>query len=199
MKDLSLSDILKFVELTRTFRGVERAIHMIPEQRYENDAEHSFQLAIVAWYLISALGLKLNKEKVLMYALAHDLVEVYAGDTPLHTGTKAAHSSKSMREHKAQLRIEKEFKEFKDLHRFIEGYERRKDKESTFVYALDKALPVFWVYLEKGHSWKHNNIPLQSIIEKKIDKVKLSPDLHKYFVEVIALLQKNEKKFFNKK
>jgi putative hydrolase of HD superfamily len=46
----------------------------------ENDTEHSYNLAMTAWYL-AAYFPELDKNKLIRYALVHDLVEIHAGDT----------------------------------------------------------------------------------------------------------------------
>src|SRR6476620_4741666 len=77
----SLWRIFKFLHLTYLFRKVEREVLYTKEERKENDLEHSAQLALLSWYIINTQNLKLDESKVFKYALAHDLVEVDAGDT----------------------------------------------------------------------------------------------------------------------
>ena len=98
----------------------------------------------------------------------HDLVEVYAGDTPaVQKGYEEAKRTKQEREEKAALRLRKEFGEFPELHDLIDAYELRSDEESKFIYALDKIIPVMNIYLDEGHSWKIHDISLDDIIENK--------------------------------
>src|SRR3989344_3438809 len=73
--------LIDFVNFTHEFREVVRYAGTKLGKRIENDTEHSYQVVMVAWFLIEQDKLKLNKELCLMYALAHDLVEIYAGDT----------------------------------------------------------------------------------------------------------------------
>src|SRR3989344_6781029 len=104
-----MDELLRFVKLTQEFKAVRRMVILAKENREENDAEHSYQLATVAWYLISTQGLKLDLGLALRYALVHDLVEVYAGDTPaVQKGYEETKRTKQEREEKAALRLRKE-------------------------------------------------------------------------------------------
>ncbi|MBX4195745.1 HD domain-containing protein [Candidatus Parcubacteria bacterium] len=185
-----MNKLLKFIELTRKFREVERKIKF-KDGTDENDAEHSFQLAITAWYIAIANEMKFDMEKVLKYALAHDLVEAYAGDTPsdVHRKFEGERQTKHDREQEAAERIRKEFPEFDELHGIIEGYEKREDQESKFVYALDKIMPILNIYLDEGHSWKFYDVKIDDVIRYKQDKIAESPVVKKYFDLIIPLLR----------
>lgn len=192
-----MNQLLKFVQLTQEFKGVRRKLLIAKENREENDAEHSFQLAIIAWFLITRDNLSLNLELAFKYALAHDLVEVYAGDTPaaLHKNSAEAIATKHAREEAAAEQIKQEFPEFEELHELIQAYEERKDRESNFIYALDKILPLMNVYLDSGHSWKFHDIGLEDVITNKGDKFSGSPEIGKYFAELVKMLQKDPSLF----
>jgi len=197
-KELHLSDIIKFSELLNQFRLVNRMILVNGENRYENDVEHSYQLAMLAWYITSSSKMDFDITKVLQYALAHDLVEVYAGDTYAYTNNKELRESKEQREHEAAQRIKKELPEFSELHEMINGYEKREDKESRFVYALDKLQPTIQIYADNGRTWQEINLSLERIFEKK-DKIAVSPEVKLWFDELCELLSQNEQELFPKK
>lgn len=199
MYNVWMQELLRLVHLTQKFKAVRRKLILKEEDRQENDAEHSFQLAFIAWYIIETKKLNLNLELVMKYALVHDLVEVYAGDTPsaVHRGHEQELGTKSEREREAADRLKAEFPEFDEMNKLIEGYEEREDRESTFVYALDKILPVMNVYLDDGHSWKVHDIKLEDVKTHKKDKVALSPEIEKYFNEIVQLLERDSGKLFN--
>ena len=188
----SLEKILKFIEFTHEIQSVERAIYIRGKERKENDMEHQYQLAMLAWYIIVTEKLKLDKEKVIQYALIHDIVEAYAGDT-FFFGPR---NGKAKRERAAAKRLVKEFPEFKDLHRMIEKYEHKKDKESRFVYALDKILPICNIYFDNGRLWKESQVSLPLLLSKKKAKVAVAPELKPYYKELTALLKLHEKDLF---
>lgn len=184
---------MKFIKLTHQFQQVRRAVLVNFEDRFENDLEHSGQLALAAWYIINTNNLKLNHLKIFKYALAHDLVEIYAGDINFYNLKQR--KNKQELEAKSAKRIAQEIVEFKDLHKIIQSYERRKDPESKFVYALDKILPVLNIYLDKGRTWKKDKITLEMLIKYKTKAVSVFPDVQKYFNQLIRILKKHKSYF----
>lgn len=185
----NLEKILDFVKLTQLFRGIERDIFLAKEKRLENDTEHSFQLAMVSWYIAETGELNLNLNQIIKYALIHDFVEVYAGDTPLYTSSDRFARSKKNRERKASLRIEQEFPEFAELHKSIRAYERMTDQESKFVYTVDKLLPILSIYLDEGCAWKNKGISIEMIIDKNAERISIVPEIKQYFDAMIGLLR----------
>lgn len=189
--------LINFTKLLNKFRSVERVLLVNEKERNENDVEHSYYLAMLAWYVISTNKLDLNLDLVIKYALVHDFVEVYAGDTYIYSSDKEHLESKEQREKEAAEQLQKNFPEFNDLHQLIEGYEKREDKESRFVYALDKIQPVLNIYTDKGRTWKLQKVGLQMLIEHKKDKVSVSREVEEYFKALVELLKKEEKDLFN--
>lgn len=194
-KRLSLSKLQSFIKLITDFGKVQRVIYFPGTDRQENDQEHSYSLAMTAWYLAESNKLPLDIEKVLKYALVHDLVEVFAGDTYIY-GDAAHLASKVEREEKAAKQLLAEHPEFQELHDCIAAYMRHAEPESKFVYALDKILPVLLIYADGGRTWKEENITLEMLISHKADKVAVSPEIETYFNELIGLLR-GEKGLFS--
>lgn len=192
---MELTKILEFIKFTHKYQEVVRLIYVVGKDRNENDAEHAFQLALFAWYLVDAMKLKLDTGKVLMYALAHDLVETYAGDTFFHSKDKQLQASKKDREAAAAARIKAEFPEFPELHKAIDDYENLVDEEAKFVYALDKMIPVLNIYLDDGRSWRRDEVTLE-MIRTKDEKIAVSPELVDIWKQVTELLDNEKERLF---
>lgn len=188
--------ILNFTKTINDFRKIERAI-LLPEKRFENDSEHSFQLTIVSWYMAEIEDLNLDKNKIIKYALIHDLVELHAGDTPLYSLDEGLIKSKKERERKAVLIIKEQFPEFPELHGLIQQYKERNDEESKFVFAVDKLLPVMSIYLDNGHDWKNSGVNINMIISKNTQTISVAPEVKKYFDAIIILLKEKPEYFIN--
>lgn len=188
--------LIDFIEFTHEFRGIYRVARTPYADRYENDVEHSYQLAMVAWYLIDSDKLKLDKGLCLMYSLAHDLVDVYAGDTYFLDTKKA--KSKHKREKEALVKIKKRFPKFKSLVKIIENYEKREDAESKFIYALDKIIPPIQIYLEKGKLWHEKELSFSDVLKNKNPKIAVSKSVDKYWQQLLKDITKNHKKLFPK-
>lgn len=192
-----LEKLIQFTKLLDEFRAVERMVRATDQDRYENDTEHSYNLAMMAWYIVSSTKTNLDQDKVIRYALVHDFLEVYAGDTYIYSSDAAHLASKHEREAAAIEKLRETLTEFPDLHATIDTYESRQDAESRFVYALDKIEPVLHMYLDGGRTWKEQNITLQMIHAIKKDKVALSPEIQAYFDELMVLLKSKEKELFH--
>lgn len=194
---MNIHSILNFTKFLNKFRAIKRIVFTVGDGESENDSEHSYQLAMLAWYIISAEDLKLDKDLVIKYALVHDLVEVYAGDTYFCRSDKEEKDKKD-REHKSLSRIKQEFPEIDDMYTFIQDYEKRLNRESRFVYALDKLLPVMNIYLDNGRDWRRHKVTLGNLIRFKTSKITLSPEVEPYFNELITILEENRGMFHEK-
>lgn len=193
----SFDQLLAFVDLLHQLRTVERSVLIKNSDRNENDTEHSFSLAMIGWYVNATHKLGFDMGKICMYALAHDVVEVYAGDTYFYSANPDQDlKNKIERERQAALRLQKEFPEFPELHTAIENYEKRVDKESAFIYALDKIEPVLSIYRDKGRTWKKDGITLEMLETMKAPKVAVDPTVTLLFKELVARLKVEHKELF---
>jgi putative hydrolase of HD superfamily len=193
---MKIDRVIAITEMLQTFQKVDRVVRVpgMPD-RWENDIEHSYNLAMLAWYLVTSENLPLDSNLVLKYALIHDLVEVYAGDTYIYAD--AAHlAGKHEREAVAAKQLQERFPEFTDLNELIETYEQREDEESRFIYALDKLQPVIHIYLDGGATWREMNVTLAMAIENKVPKMAGSPEVAECFSELLALLRDREEELF---
>lgn len=193
-KNHKLRKLFNFVDFLYKFRNVERAVAIKDSNRPENDLEHSAQLAYVAWYMLTTHEHTLDLGLVLRYALVHDLVEVYAGDTVVYD--EEHKKSKVEREQKALEQIRREFPEASELTDLIDAYETRNDRESRFVYALDKLMPAVNNYLSGGVLWRKLNVTLKRAVEEKQGKIAGDPIVAEYYKELLATLVEREEELF---
>ena len=139
-----LQSLINFLQLINKFKNLKRTIYVgnSDPKRFENDAEHTYELAICAWYLIESNKLDLNIDKVLKYALVHDLPEIYAGDfDPYLFADKANYEEMKAKGEKIALdKLQDEFSDVPNLFNYLKTYEQKADPESRFIYVLDKLL-----------------------------------------------------------
>jgi 5'-deoxynucleotidase YfbR-like HD superfamily hydrolase len=154
MSDLDY--LLAFSKLLNKLSTTERFINKPGSTIRENLSEHSTQLALTAWYLISKHGLKMDMEKVFMYALIHDIVETYTGDFPTHEPSFDREMKQKL-EKEALECIQRDYADASHLWDTYLKYEQRADTESKFIYAVDKLLPAVNIYLDSGKAWKERN------------------------------------------
>lgn len=138
----------------------------------------------------------MDTEKILKYGLVHDLVEVYAGDTYFYHDNQSVIDSKHEREVAAAARLRTEFPEFEQLHQMIDRYEKREDRESRFVYALDKIEPILSIYVDGGRTWREKNITIDMLTSMKRPKVAIDSNIARIFEELIEKLISEKKYLF---
>ncbi len=171
---MDLNKVFVFIKLTQKFRSVVRDVAIRSEQRFENDMEHSYQFAMFLWYMVSTSALPYDLNKLLKYALIHDLVETYAGDTPALTSKQSVIDAKSKREEHAFKKIMSEIPEFNELEELWNDYKMKKDSESRLVYAIDKVMPVLNEIQQDSGFYKNNKISIarwKKWLRSKLDTV----------------------------
>ncbi len=186
--------VLEFQALLHRFALVERVADIPERDNPENDVEHSYKIAMLAWYVVDAFKLPLDKGLVMRYALAHDLVEAYAGDT--YILDEEAKKTKAKREKDAQKRIASEFPEFEELQETIEAYERQEDAESRFIKAFDKVEPVLSNFAQNGRTWKRMNVAANHLYANKREKTAPDQDVRDLLEEIIALIGDKTTSYF---
>jgi len=163
---------LKLEEIKRLYKKLVVPFHLIirdtttplPKHRPDNDAEHSWSLALLAVALAPEIDSSLDVGKVSMYAVIHDLVEIYSGDTSVWSSANFK-ATKPQRELDALKKLKQDFPSFPSLSRNIENYEKRENNEAKFVYALDKLLNLLNVTEDNGYYYQKNKITKQKFVE----------------------------------
>ncbi len=158
-----LADIQQMVA---DFAKVRRAVPLADADAAENDVEHSFGLAITCWYLQPKIAPELDLGKILQYALAHDIVELHAGDTYVFDAASVA--TKDTRERAAITQLRAEWPDFNELIDGAEAYADKIDEEAKFTYAVDKLLPILMIELADAKTiWRDKAVTLRMERENK--------------------------------
>jgi putative hydrolase of HD superfamily len=190
MSNLKLSDLERFIALLHQAQRVKRFVHRPGEKEPSNTGEHTFELAMLCWYIAEVEKLNLNHEKIVKYALAHDLIEAYSGDTPAYD--TEGQKTKADREKVALERIRLEFPEFPELISLIEEYESKATEESRFVYAADKLIDPLGVSLETiATHWKEKGVSYNDMRTYKDAKIAQYPLIQKYWELLCVKFEKN--------
>jgi len=185
-----MDTLLTLTALYAKFRLVERTMLAKGSDRRENDAEHSFHMAFLAWAIIDDLKLQLDKAKVFELCLAHDLVEIYAGDT-FAMASEEYVASKVERERLALQQLQAELPGFPTLIKVIEEYEALSSEEACFAYALDKLAPFFVSYLDGGRICHEVSYTQELMRADKGGKVDRHPLIKAYYQQMLDLVAAN--------
>jgi len=186
-----LDKMLEMAEMILDFSKINRVTLHYDKISPESDTDHTVMLSVMACALAKEFYSELDLGKVSQFAIIHDLVEVYAGDTNTISMTEELLADKMQRENLALLKIKDKFSsDFPWIHETIEEYESLKTKEARFVKTLDKLLPCLTVVLNSGAQFKDNMGVLDDIgnLHNKIIKAaaenyaKEFPDLIKLYL-----------------
>jgi 5'-deoxynucleotidase YfbR-like HD superfamily hydrolase len=164
------TEIKQSVALTTKAATIKRNTGYRKRHR-ENDAEHGYQVAIVAWAANHQYKLHLNEEKILKLALTHDLAEIYTDDIDSF-GDKKRNSIKKELEQKALKKLKKEFHLLKMIAEPIVVYERKDTDESMLVNIIDKIIPIMHDYEINSNYYKKRKVTFQMYKEWLYRKTK---------------------------
>jgi putative hydrolase of HD superfamily len=184
--------LIELQSLLLKFQIVERRTRHPETRRRENDVEHSYHLAMAAWFL--APHFNLDKDRAIRVALAHDLVEIYAGDT-FAFAEQADIDGKDEREEIALEQLRRECADFPELLECIEDYKHKGSEEAKFVYALDKIMPAIMNYLDGGETWRDHKVTIEKFQAEKEKKIPQDSVLYLYYTELLAMLRETPEYF----
>ena len=165
MKERLEKQINFILELDK-MKNLYRQTYVLHEDRKENDAEHSWHIAIMAILLSEYANSEIDTAKVIKMLLLHDLIEIDAGDTYCYDAV--GNSTKAEREEKAARRIfgllpEDQCTEFYELWR---EFEDSVTKEARFAAVLDRLQPLMLNYTKGGISWWEHGIHKEQVLKR---------------------------------
>ncbi|WP_037324584.1 HD domain-containing protein [Ruminococcus flavefaciens] len=165
MKERLEKQINFILELDK-MKNLYRQTYVLHEDRKENDAEHSWHIAIMAILLSEYANSEIDTAKVIKMLLLHDVIEIDAGDTYCYDAV--GNSTKAEREEKAARRIfgllpEDQCTEFYELWR---EFEDSVTKEARFAAVLDRLQPLMLNYTKGGISWQEHGIHKEQVLKR---------------------------------
>ena len=152
-----LIDQIKFIVEVDKAKEIMRRTYVTNSERFENDAEHSWHLALMAPLLKEYIKEDVNIERVINMVIIHDLVEIDAGDTFCYD--KEGNLTKREREVKAADRIFNILPkdQAKIIYDLWNEFEEMKTIESRYAACLDRIQPILNNIATGGRAWKENN------------------------------------------
>ncbi|REE86452.1 putative hydrolase of HD superfamily [Paenibacillus taihuensis] len=184
MEDNFSKQMAFLIEIDKLKR-VERRAKIMSGDRLENDAEHTWHLAMMALVLQGHANAEVDLLKVLRMLLVHDLVEIDAGDTFAYD-TKG-NEDKFEREMNAAKRIfgllpEEQAAELKEL--WLE-FERKESQEAKFASALDRLQPLIHNHHNHGDTWQKYGITSGQVLSRNREIADASDRLWEYAQELV--------------
>ncbi|MBF2707867.1 HD domain-containing protein [Flavobacterium soyangense] len=168
----SLLKQVDFIKEIDKVKYIQRKTKLFNSERNENDAEHSWHLAIMAFVLAEHSNEKIDLLKVIKMLLIHDIVEIDAGDTFIYDTLKNHKNTEE--ESKASKRIFGILpkNQAEELIQIWEEFEKGETIDAKFAKSMDRFEPLLQNTSNNGGTWKEFNIDYEKVYKKKkeIDK-----------------------------
>ena len=172
-------------------KNIFRQTHLSGNGRRENDAEHAWHMAIMAYILREYANEEVDICKVMLMCLIHDIVEIDAGDT-------YAYDTENLKTQKAREDAAKErifsllpADQKEELIALFDEFEGWETAESKFAHAMDNLQPLILNHSNGGSDWRRHGVNAQQVYGRQ-NKTKLGSQ--KIFEVSDRILQENIRK-----
>ena len=144
-------------------KNVFRQTHLSGHGRRENDAEHAWHMAIMAYLLQEYSNERVDVAKVMLMCLIHDIVEIDAGDT-------YAYDAEGLKTQKAREDAAKERifsllpdEQKKELTALFDEFENYQTPESKFAHSMDNLQPLLLNNSNGGGDWREHGVTAEQV------------------------------------
>lgn len=158
--------VVEFILEIDRLKAVTRKVKPMGQDRYENSAEHSWQLALLALSLAPHADAGTDMDRVVRMLLVHDIGEIDTGDTLAFV--EHGWAERKAAELAAVTRIfgllpDGEGELMLELWREFEAAESR---EARFANAIDRVMPVLLNLANRGQSWRENDVSYERVVKR---------------------------------
>jgi putative hydrolase of HD superfamily len=171
---IEIDKVKKIIRKSKLFDGT----------RFENDAEHSWTICIMAILLKEYSNFHINIERVIVMLLIHDIVEIDAGDTFLYSSER---NNVQNNEKKAAERIfgllDNDQKDY--FLNIWNEFEEKETNEAKFAAIFDRLEPLLQNYITEGYTWKKYNITHEMVIENNKHIEKGSKEIWEFVLKLL--------------
>ena len=148
-------------------KNVFRQTHLSRHGRNENDAEHAWHMAVMAYILREYANEDVDIAKVMLMCLIHDIVEIDAGDT--YAYDEEALKTQKEREDRAKERIFSLLPEDQkqELMSLFDEFETGETQESRFAHSMDNLQPLILNHSNGGSDWREHGVTVDKVLERQ--------------------------------
>ena len=144
-------------------KNIFRQTHLSGHGRRENDAEHAWHMAIMAYLLREYANEEVDIGKVMLMCLIHDIVEIDAGDTYAYDEENL--KTQKAREDAAKERIFSILPEDQktELTALFDEFEAYETAEARYAHSLDNLQPLLLNNSNEGGDWKEHQVSAEAV------------------------------------
>ena len=189
--DERLKQQLEFALEIDKEKNIFRQTHLSGHGRNENDAEHAWHMAIMAYVLREYANEPVDIARVMLMCLIHDIVEIDAGDT-------YAYDAEGLKTQKARENAAKERifsllpdEQKQELMQLFDEFEEFATPESKFAHAMDNLQPLLLNNSNGGGDWREHGVSAEQVYGRQ-RKTRLGSE--RLYEETDRILQENIRK-----
>lgn len=166
-------------------KEIYRQTHITGLKRKENDAEHAWHMAIMAYLLREYSNSDIDILKVILMCLIHDIVEIDAGDT--YAYDKVNLETQKQREEIAKERIFSLLpaEQKAEMVALFDEFEDNVTPEANFAHAMDNLQPLILNDSNNGADWREHGIFAEQVYKRQINTKKGSEKLYEITEQII--------------
>lgn len=179
--DEKINQLLRFTAEVDKMTGISRRTMLLNKSRRENDAEHSWHIAVMAMLFKDYAPEGCDVARAVQMCIVHDLVEIYAGDTFAYD--VSANLGKEEREKAAADRLFGELPEHlgKQFRILWEEFDKMETPDAKYAAAMDRLQPFLHNTLTDGQTWKEGK-PSVDMVEKRLGPaLELIPEIKGWY------------------
>ena len=170
-RNVRLDQQLKFTAEIDKMTSILRRTVLIDKSRRENDAEHSWHIAVMAMLFSEYASEPVDIGRVACMCVVHDLVEIYAGDTFAYD--VAGNVGKADREKEAADKLFAQLPEEQGqmIRSLWEEFDAMETPDAKYASCLDRIQPFLHNTLTDGHTWVESGTN-RAVVEKRMAIIK---------------------------
>lgn len=176
---------IEFALLMDKQKNIFRQNHLADNSRRENDAEHAWHMAVMAYLFREYANEDIDISKVILMCLIHDVVEIEAGDT--YAYDEEAKKSQREREEIAKKHIFGILPsdQGRELETLFDEFEAQETAEARFAKAMDNLQPVLLHEANGGGDWKEHGVTKEQIMRRQEKTRRGSEELFEVIKDII--------------
>lgn len=176
---------IAFIKEIDKIKYILRRTKLFNSDRRENDAEHSWHLAMMAIVLKDHADAEVDLMKVLKMVLIHDIVEIDAGDTFIYDKNKSHDNTEEELQSAKRIFGLLPDSQGDELIAIWEEFEAGISNEARFARALDRLEPLLQNVSNEGGTWQEFDVHYNTVYEKQKTIAKGSQTLWQYAENLI--------------
>lgn len=179
--DEKINQLLRFTAEVDKMTAISRRTMLLNKSRRENDAEHSWHIAVMAMLFKDYAPEGCDVARAVQMCIVHDLVEIYAGDTFAYD--VSANLGKEEREKAGADRLFGELPEQlgKQFRLLWEEFDKMETPDAKYAAAMDRLQPFLHNTLTDGQTWKEGK-PSVDMVEKRLGPaLELIPEIKGWY------------------